>query len=238
MTGTMGSLSGRSATARERGNRPVAHLLLFALATGLCVALLAARMHYTGSHGYKFLVWNLFLAWIPFLASWTLSLPRRVPAALLVGIGAIWLAFFPNAPYIVTDFIHLRKAGPAPVWYDAMLIASFAWTGLVLGIVSLRQMQALVRERLGEFAGWAFAAIALCLGGLGVYLGRFERWNSWDLLVQPQAILGDVAGAFLNPLAHQRTIVIILVFTTFLAVAYLLTSTLLGPRFERRERNY
>ncbi len=213
-------------------------LLALLLATGFCVALLAARVHYTGSHGYLFLLWNLFLAWVPFLVSLALFVPRKVPALLLVVGGVLWLAFFPNAPYIVTDFIHLRKVGAAPVWFDAMLIASFAWTGLVLGIGSLHQMQSLVRERLGVVAGWSFALVALCLGGIGVYLGRFGRWNSWDLLVQPGAILRDVSDVLLHPLAHQKPLAIVLVFTTFLTVAYLLTSTLLAQRSQRGRQNY
>ena len=103
-------------------------LLSLALSSGLCVALEAARIVYSGTNDYRFLVWNLFLAWIPFgLALAVYDGHRR--GRLRLGLAALWLLFFPNAPYIVTDFVHLQHTDAAPYWYDAVTVSAFAWTG-------------------------------------------------------------------------------------------------------------
>jgi uncharacterized membrane protein len=173
---------------------------------------------------YRNLVWNLFLAWIPYLFSmlavalhasslrkwWRLLLP-----------AAVWLAFFPNAPYILTDFLHLSYRYPIPLWYDIGLLASFAWSGLFLAVVSLKSMQELVRAYLGAFVSWVFTLLALSLGGLGLYLGRFSGWNSWDLLFRPRSILADLAARFSEPLSNVGFFTFTFMFTALLLVFYL-----------------
>jgi len=179
------------------------------------------------SHGrviYQNLVWNLFLAWVPYLFSvFASGLQRFLPRQwwMLLVPGAIWLAFFPNAPYLLTDFLHLEPRPYVPMWYDIGLLATFAWTGLFLGIASLRIMQGLVRSYLGAIVGWLFAAIALGLGGLGLYLGRFSRWNSWDLLIHPKSILIDVATRLVEPSSNLRFFGFVTMFSAFLLVCYL-----------------
>jgi uncharacterized membrane protein len=101
----------------------------------------------------------------------------------------LWLIFFPNAPYILTDFQHLaHQPGELPVWYDVMMLIWFAFTGLLLGMVSLFLMQEIVRREFGRWAGWAFVAAVTGLSSAGVYMGRFLRWNSWDILRDPTGI--------------------------------------------------
>ena len=100
-----------------------------------------------------------------------------------------WLIFFPNAPYILTDFQHLAHGAwrDVPVWYDVMLLIWFAITGLMLGMVSLFLMQEVIRREFGRWFGWGFVAIVSLLTSMGVYVGRFLRWNSWD-------IFNDITG--------------------------------------------
>ena len=207
--------------------RAVATLVAAGFATIVCFVMIAGRIFYTETITYAFLVWNLFLAWIPFMISFALYHTRdRRPLVVLLA-GVVWLAFFPNAPYIVTDLIHLRSTRNAPIWFDAILLTSCAWTGLFLGLVSLRMMQSLVRRRFGLIAGWCFAAAILCLSSFGVYLGRFQRWNSWDIVTNPVALFYDIADKLLDPLANREAVGVTLLFTMFLAVAYIMTSTLL-----------
>lgn len=173
---------------------------------------------------YRNLVWNLFLAWVPYLFSvFASGLQRFLPRQwwMLLVPGAIWLAFFPNAPYLLTDFLHLEPRPYVPMWYDIGLLATFAWTGLFLGIASLRIMQGLVRSYLGAIVGWLFAALALGLGGLGLYLGRFSRWNSWDLLIHPKSILIEVATRLVEPSSNLRFFGFVTMFSAFLLVCYL-----------------
>jgi uncharacterized membrane protein len=173
---------------------------------------------------YRFLVWNLFLAWIPYLSSLLAEgidrrYPRRWWAVLVPGL--IWLAFFPNAPYIVTDFLHLQKRPDIPLWYDIILLASFAWTGIFLAISSLRTMQFLIAKYLGRVVSWGFVGLAMALSGLGIYLGRFERWNSWDLLTNPKGIMKDVAIRMVNPFDNLGFFGFTILYTAFLMVCYL-----------------
>jgi hypothetical protein len=117
----------------------------------------------------------------------------------LVPVGG---SFFPNAPYLLTDFNHLQYRPPIPLWFDILLLATFAWTGLFLAVASLRAMQSLVKEYVGGLGSWAFVVIAASLSSLGVYLGRFLRLNSWDLLLQPFNILEAVLRRLVDPLSH------------------------------------
>jgi uncharacterized membrane protein len=180
-----------------------------ALSSALACAILAARIVRVERMSFSFLVWNLFLAWLPYLLSlWADTTQRRRPAASwrLLLPGALWLLFFPNAPYLLTDFLHLRERPPVPLWYDIGLLAAFAVAGMFLAIASLHIMQRLVRRVAGTATSWLFVVTAAALGGLGVYLGRFERWNSWDLLLSPTAVLADALRPLFAPLRHVHTI--------------------------------
>jgi uncharacterized membrane protein len=211
----------------SRLHRFLAGQLVYAivLSTGLALTLFVGRIVLSNTWlVYRNLVWNLFLAWIPYVFSVAAAaLYRMAPRHwwLLLPPAAVWLVFFPNAPYILTDFLHLEERDGIPLWYDILLLASFAWTGLFLAITSLRTMQALVRTYLGWVVSWLFAGVALGLSGLGIYLGRFERWNSWDLLIHPKKILADVAIRLINPTDNLRFFGFTILFTAFLLVCYL-----------------
>jgi uncharacterized membrane protein len=196
------------------------------LSATLAMAIFVARVFVSGDRiVYANLVWNLFLAWIPYFFSMlAAALHRLFPGRwwLLIIPSGIWLAFFPNAPYILTDFFHLMPRPYIPLWYDILLLISFSWTGLFLAVASLRTMQVLVNAYLGTVFGWLFVALALSLSGLGIYLGRFERWNSWDLLSHPRSILFDITTRLTNPMENLRFLVFTLLFTSLLWVCYLM----------------
>ncbi len=194
------------------------------LSTGLAGGLFLGRVYLSHGGTYRFLLWNLFLAWIPYVSSlgaaW-LHQARPRQWWLLVVPSAIWLLFFPNAPYIITDFLHLQSRWAVPMWYDTILIAAFSWSGLFLGIFSLRAMQSLVRAFLGSILSWLFVLGALVASSLGIYIGRFLGWNSWDLLLHPQGVWDDVAFRLANPLVYRQTFGVTLLFGAFLLVCYL-----------------
>jgi len=199
------------------------------LSTFIGFGLLAARMQMMGSFAYGFLVWNLFLAWIPFwCAGGVLSLveSKSQRRGLMWFLAAIWLIFFPNAPYIVTDFKHLFDTPHLTWWYDIGLIASFAWTGCFLAVVSLQIMQSLVARRVGQVGSWIFVLATIGLSGVGIYIGRFLRFNSWDLITRPQEILGYVRGAVIEPLSHTRGIGVTLMFSAVLLVCYVTVASI------------
>lgn len=211
----------------------VSTFLLFTLSIGFSFALLSARIWYSSDNHYAFLVWNLFLAGVPFFVSTFLLLAKRVTSAVIFWLlAAVWLLFFPNAPYILTDLFHLREKAPVPLWYDLALILSFAWNGLLLGFVSLADMQKEFTRRFGKFTSWLFVLLSLGLSGFGIYLGRYLRWNSWDIVSNPTALAADIMERFINPLAHPRTWGVTLVFSIFLLLAYLMLMQL-GKRSSR-----
>lgn len=179
---------------------PWRQVFAYLLASALCAAMVLYRAGVTGRIAYAWLVVpNLVLAWMPFGFSLAIHLMKAMGwrSRLVFGAaGALWLAFFPNAPYIVTDLVHLTYIRDAiPIYFDIALVALAAWTGLGLGFSSLMILQEMVAESLGRWAGWGFAVVAWVLGSIGVYLGRVERWNSWDLLRSPMAIIADTIGA-------------------------------------------
>jgi uncharacterized membrane protein len=218
---------GRGYPRRVRGNRVLALLLLTSV---LCCATEEARVVRTGDSFYRLLVWNLALAWVPLLlalaAYRTAMQSRKVET---VALAVAWILFFPNAPYVLTDFVHLGNDGSAaPLWYDALMIASFAWTALLIGLGSLYVMQVVVRDRVGAAWSWLLVAGALLLASFGVYLGRFIRFNSWDALVRPGRVAHVIASQLENPIHHPRLIGALLVLTAFLTVAYTILYAIAG----------
>ena len=200
-------------------DRRFAVLALLVALSVLVAALVAFRIVYTQSADHTGLLWNLVLAWVPLglalLVYDRAEHGRRRGAALA---AAMWLLFFPNAPYIVTDFVHLRGSEGRAYWFDLVLIATVATTGLLLGFVSLYLVHVVVRRAAGPAVGWAFVVVALALSSLGVYLGRVWRWNSWDALVNPWSVVRRLAHAFANP--DPRAVAFMLAFTLFLAATY------------------
>jgi uncharacterized membrane protein len=204
------------ATSRRR----LATVLSLAALSAFVVVLLAARMTYSGSVTYGNLVWNLFLAWIPFVLAIAVYDGSRRGASrvsLLAG-GGLWLLFFPNAPYIVTDLQWLRDWQGAPIWFDVVLVSTAAWTGLLLGFASLYLMQAVVRKAAGAVNAWLLALGVLALSSYGIYLGRFERWNSWDVFEQPGSVLAGVRDHVVDPSPKQVAVTVL--FTGFLTLTY------------------
>lgn len=160
------------------------------LLTAFCFFLLMVRIKLSGENSFTFLLWNLFLAAIPFFISQYLTVrKRKYSKYLLSGFLAIWILFLPNAPYIVTDFIHLKYYSSDFFWLDLLMIFSFSLAGLVFGITSMRQMLQIIQQRWSPKISDTVLILA-CLGcGFGIYLGRVLRFNSWDILSSPLAIL-------------------------------------------------
>ena len=134
------------------GSSHTAVYALLGLGSAMCIALVAGRTLYSHTNHFQFLVWNLFLAWIPLVLAaliYRIAVRRGDPARLIVvPVALVWLLFFPNAPYIVTDFVHLGQFHDnVPGWFDVMLIAWYACTWLLPGVASLRLMCVRVTER-------------------------------------------------------------------------------------------
>jgi uncharacterized membrane protein len=197
--------------------------LLFGVLIAWCAVLISFRVWHAGTPKYTFLLWNLFLAAIPAIAArlFVAAAERPSLAAVQIWWFALWLMFLPNAPYIVTDFVHLEELPPIPLWYDVALLASCAGTGLLLGYSSLADVQAVITRRFSAWSGWAVALSALFLSAFGIYLGRFLRWNSWDAVTNPVELLSDISQHALDPLHHPRTIGVTVICGIALLLGYI-----------------
>lgn len=189
-------------------------LFLFALlcgATFLALLFFRLRTILSGSGEYAFLIWNIFLAWIPLgmaYAANSFSWNRKSLLFVMPFAAMLWLLFFPNAPYILTDLKHLGVPREhIPIWFDVLLLLWFSWTGLSLGIVSLFMMQDIVRREFGRITGWIFVGGVGVLASLGIYIGRFLRWNSWDVIFNPKEKLIEFIYYSMNPSLQSITFI-------------------------------
>jgi len=180
--------------------------------------LLLVRVILTDQLTYAFLAWNLFLAWIPFVISQKLSVANNWWKILL--LFSAWLLFLPNAPYIITDFLHLRQRPPIPYWYDILLLFSAAVNGLLLGLASLLVVEKFLIQRYGNRISALLMFCSFFLSSFGVYIGRYLRWNSWDIITNPNDIAADILERVLNPFDHFGTWSVTFLFGSFFYIIY------------------
>ncbi len=201
---------------RSRLWLPVAALLG---ASAWCVVLLVVGRGAFGALGNRYLVWNLFLAWVPLLLALLLveAYRRRHTRAELLALGGAWLVFLPNAPYVLTDFIHL---GERHRLFQSLVLASFAFTALALGFASLLLVQLVVARAAGHVAGWSLALSAIFLASIGIYLGRVRRLNSWDVVSRPRLVVWTIRERLHDPFGNPHLLLFVLAFCGFLTLAY------------------
>ncbi len=211
-------------TVLQHHKYKVGVFFLLSAASVICISLVIARVAYSGSVRYVILVWNLFLAWIPFVLAflaYMLSWRRGLILFLVIPVFALlWLIFFPNAPYILTDLQHLSQgSNNVPLWYDVILLVWFSWTGMLLGIVSLNLMQEIIKREFGRPLGWIFVFLVAGLSSAGVYVGRFIRLNSWDILQNPSQTANNLWDWLTDP--SLRSLGFISLYTLFFIFIYL-----------------
>lgn len=200
------------------------HLIL--LSVGFTFSLILARVFYSGSFTYLFFVWNLFLAGIPLLISrWLIQTRKR---NFQIMFFAAWLLFFPNALYIMTDLIHLKERGSIPLWFDVTLIFSAAINGLIMADISLQTVELFLESKFNIQKTNLILFGCLFLGSFGVYIGRFLRWNSWDILANPFGLTYEVSEHFFKPLQHPRTLGMTIILTLFFSIFYFTIKKLPG----------
>jgi uncharacterized membrane protein len=220
--GTLGQM--RLRLRESFSDRRIAVVASLALMTLFTVAMIAGRIVYAGTPDHVWLLWNLVLAWIPFGLALLLYERARAgaPLGVLVPLGLLWLVFFPNAPYLVTDLKHLGGSdGRVPLLYDVLLLSAAAWTGLLLGLTSLFLVHLVVRRRMGALNAWGLVVGVLALSSFGIYLGRVLRWNSWDVVANPGPLGAELARGLLHPLDHPRPLALTVLLTSFLLTSYL-----------------
>ena len=191
------------------------------------ILLVGARVIHTGRMSFLFLIWNLFLAYIPYFI--TCLLARRPHwiknKFLFIPLFLAWLLFVPNSFYIITDLFHLTdhyNDRQVPQWFDLAMILSFAWNGLLLGVLSVRQMEHILMPQLSLRYELLFLYPIMWLNALGVYTGRYLRYNSWDVITDPFSLLEDIMSLIIHPLRHQVAWDMIFCFSILMTLMYLM----------------
>ena len=230
-------IRGFCSTAFQRETlRPV---LALAAVSAIAMGLVGTRMLLAQSLKHGYLVWNLFLAWLPLffcLASVRTLRSHGARHWKFWALATAWLLFLPNAPYIFTDLTHLGPRNRGHFWVDLVLIVMTAWTASLVGFLSLYVMQTLVARRYGWVTGWGFAVVVSGLVGLGIYIGRFLRWNSWDVLVNPLGIASDILMWPMRSLADKRLVIYPMLFALLFFVAHVTLAALLHLRLQPEGR--
>jgi uncharacterized membrane protein len=201
----------------------VVPMLALTFASVVSVVLVIGRIAFLHNTHYAFLIWNLFLAWMPMLFALLAREHQRegaTPGWRFFAFGAAWLLFFPNAPYIFTDIIHLTRYY-SNFYVDLVLILISALTGMVLGFLSLYLMQSVVRRMAGELMSWVFIVAVAFLSGFGIFFGRILRLNSWDILL-PWKLFHTVGAWAAQSSAYSGSVLFSLLFAAFLIVTYLM----------------
>lgn len=197
------------------------------LLLGFIGSLIAVRFLYSGEYRFLFLVWNLFLAWVPLAISSCLKNPKQHWTKQMT-LFTVWLLFFPNGLYVVTDLIHLHSKSTVPLWFDAVLLFAAAITSLIMAFASLRNVEFFLLNRFTEKAVQLMIMTILFLGSFGVYLGRFLRWNSWNIINSPVELMDQIAQRLLFPFEHGRTWGTTLVLTVFFYLLWLIIKKMPG----------
>lgn len=197
---------------------------LLALMIAFCCLLFTIRAANTQTLMYGFLLWNLFLAFLPLLISSVLmvTLQIREHKAKLLGALFIWLLFLPNSFYLLTDFEHINRFPTVPFWFDLILLSSFALTGMYAGLRSLVQIEKIICSHFSPKLKVPIIICILYLSGFGVYLGRYYRFNTWDVLQEPIELFNGFLKGVTTTDAQNFT----LGFGTFLLVLYFVTASL------------
>lgn len=198
-------------------------LLALTLATAVTVGLFAVRVLRNGTSDYNYLVWNLFLAWLPLLfALWLVRTLRKKlwSSWEAVGVSALWLLFLPNSFYMISDFIHLRHIATVDLLYDAVMFTAFIYLGLTLGFSSLYLVHLELKRRYSALKAASTIGVVLLVASVAIYLGRDLRWNSWDVLTNPAGLLFDISDRVLAPAGYGAIAATVLSFFALLTSMY------------------
>lgn len=198
-------------------------LLTLLASSVISLSLLGIRILVSGKFNYWFLSWNLVLAWIPLIFALALRI-RLFKNPFLswqsMGLFVLWLGFLPNSFYIMSDLIHLQSSGDAIILFDIAMVMSFIINGLILGYISVYVIHSLLRPRMIRYQSWFVIQLVFLASSFAIYLGRYLRWNTWDLLFNPFGLIFDISERIINPVLHIQTYIVTFTFFIVLSATY------------------
>ncbi len=202
--------------------KPEMERLMF-VSVSFSTVMLVIRVLYTSKITFFFLEWNLFLAFIPyFISRGLIGKPSVINNKwMFAGVCFTWLLFIPNAFYILTDLFHLQENNNTPLWFDLLLILSFAWNGLLAGILSVRHMEKIVQMLWGYKNELIFLYPVMLLNALGIFIGRYLRYNSWDVITNPFHLMMDIFDLLMHPILYKNAWGMIFFYSVFMMLIYM-----------------
>lgn len=173
---------------------------------------------------FLYIIWNIFLAFLPFLISsnllWYKNQGKFGTPIFIFGL-LVWLALFPNAPYLVTDLIHLGANPSVPFIFDFLILFISAWVGMYLGVYSLFHVEEIFFDKYGKKITNSLLFVIILISSFGIYIGRFLRWNSWDVFLRPGYLVKDISEVVNHPHNYPEAYVSTAVFFVFITLSYL-----------------
>ncbi len=214
---------------------PITERVLFALlgSSLLSILLLVLRMVAAGNYRFNFMIWNLFLAWLPLLFAiwlWDNMLEKHWLSWQNVLLTLLWVSFLPNSFYMMSDLIHLQNSSETTLLYDAAMLMSFILNGLLLGYMSVHMVHSQFRKRFRPVTAHTLIGLVFLSSSFAIYLGRYLRWNTWDIVFHPAALIFDITDSFINPLFHLQAFLVTGVFFLLIGGFYIAGYRLLTPR--------
>lgn len=194
--------------------------------SAFCIALQIVRIIFTGTITYSFLAWNLLLAWVPLW--FAIKTAQSASHLSFLVFAFLWFIFFPNAPYIITDFLHLRPHEDCPLWFDVMLLYAYSLAGLAPGILSVLIIYKQMQLRLPKLLAKSIILVVMFAAGYGIYLGRFLRLNSWYILIHPFTFICVTESRIFHPISHPRTYGVVIISGTLLSLLFLVMESFNG----------
>jgi len=197
--------------------RSIINITIFA------VAMNVLRIVIWDKYSFIYILWNIFLAFVPFVISFFLLSyvkEKKINKTFLIIGMFLWLLFIPNAPYIVTDFIHLGEIRTVPILFDSFLLFSSAALGLILGFYSLFHIEQIIRMKFSNQKTNIIMSLIILLISFGIYLGRFLRFNSWDVFFNHTSLIKNVWKVFSGSSSNLEVYLYTLLFFFFLSLFY------------------
>jgi len=180
-------------------------------------------LKFYGAKPLWFLVWNLFLAWLPLMfAILLVNYLKSQPWVSWLGalLTLLWLVFLPNSFYLISDIVHISYADPSQTLYYVVMLFSFSFSGLIVGFASLYLLHKQLLKRLKPLTAHTWVAVIILLCSFAIYLGRYLRWSTWDTVLNPAGVLFDVSDRIINPVAYGQTFQVTALFFILLGSIY------------------
>ncbi|MBS1745581.1 MAG: DUF1361 domain-containing protein [Bacteroidetes bacterium] len=200
------------------------------------LSLLFIRAVYTHTLTYFFYPWNLFLGLLPLFFSGMLLRQKKFNLISIM-LLSLWLLFLPNAPYLVTDIFHFETRPPIPQWFDLMLVVSGAWNGILFCMISLLWVEKFLRTRYKSKLAEALMFLTLIPCGYGIYIGRYLRYNSWDVVTDPVSLIKTSSHHLYHPFQNLNVWLFTMVFAVFLGIIYFTIKKLPQLMMQRQFKN-